>query len=80
MKGIGYDRYRKMRKDEEKGGEYYKKSCNDGYPYACNDIAKIIYQYEYNDEAAQYYKKTCELIKILTKQNIFKKLAICMNY
>lgn len=59
----GYDRYRKMRKDEEKSREYYEKSCDDGYPYACNDIAKILYRYKYNDEAAQYYKKTCELIK-----------------
>lgn len=61
----GYDGYsfRKTREDEEKGSEYYKKSCDGGYPYACNDIAKILYQYKYNDEAAQYYKKTCELVK-----------------
>lgn len=26
-------------------------------------LAKIFYQYKYNDEAAQYYKKTCELLK-----------------
>lgn len=52
-----------IREDKEKGSEYYKKSCDDGYPHACNDIAKILYQYKYNDEAAQYYKKTCELGK-----------------
>ena len=58
------DIYKKtIREDKEKGSEYYKKSCDGGYPYACNDIAKILYQYEYNDEAAQYYKKTCELVK-----------------
>ncbi|WP_299085658.1 tetratricopeptide repeat protein [uncultured Campylobacter sp.] len=63
FEGDRRDIYRTIPKDEEKGSEYYKKSCDGGYPYACNDIAKILYQYEYNDEAAQYYKKTCELVK-----------------
>lgn len=63
FKGDENDIYETIGKNEEKGSEYYKKSCDGGYPYACNDIAKILYQYEYNDEAAQYYKKTCELVK-----------------
>ena len=58
------DLYKKtIRQDGEKSREYYDKSCDDGYPYACNDIAKILYGYKNNDEAAQYYKKTCELVK-----------------
>ncbi|WP_298954159.1 tetratricopeptide repeat protein [uncultured Campylobacter sp.] len=59
-----------MRKDEEKGGEYLKKSCDGGYPHACKDLADLYY-YRYNNrysnsdmsEAMQYYKKTCELVK-----------------
>ena len=41
-----------------------KKSCDSEYPYACNGLSKIFYQYKYNDEAAQYYKKTCELVNV----------------
>ena len=38
-----------------------KKSC--ASRYRMHGLAKIFYQYKYNDEAAQYYKKTCELLK-----------------
>ncbi|MBE9818943.1 tetratricopeptide repeat protein [Campylobacter concisus] len=45
----GYDVYsfRKVREDGEKSREYYDKSCDDGYPYACNDIATILYKYDH---------------------------------
>lgn len=44
-----YNGHGRMHKDEAKSGKYLKKSCDGGYPYACNDIAKILYQYKYND-------------------------------